>query len=431
MTTSQLTRTLRPPTPTLGKKPWTETGFVKLDEAIQAMFSARTPDDYASRLSHAFHLSVRCKAVCMTRLSRMHVGPDRNDRQPDAVFDLIDFSLQQDELAFICAPIISLPAVPTDLLLGYNSLGDDQARSLGELLSNPQSPLRSLSLFSCQLSDNGLVTIAESLLTNRSLKSLNIVRNQNPGGLGLSALANALKVNTTLETLALDVHQQDHGFTELCEALSMHPGVQGLRVTLRGAEASKALGALLATGPLKRLELDCLGDGESIWDGIANSSNLVELDVCRGDFGPTQAQALARLLRREDCRLCSVKVRQCTAGAEDCGPTLDVVREAMSSNQSLTNLFVASFRGGRDQETNCLADIQRSAENNARRKKSLYDTDAARALGCVLAAGGHQVIAEDCRQLIVDAVGDEVALRRLLAAADLPQSPPVNSPGSP
>src|SRR3990167_968873 len=91
------------------------------------------------------------------------------------------------------------------LNLCYKPLAGDQITALAEALK-ANSTLHTLYLGSNQIGDAGIEKLAEALKANRTLHTLYLGGNQ-IGAAGIEKLAEALKANRTLQTLYLGGNQ--------------------------------------------------------------------------------------------------------------------------------------------------------------------------------------------------------------------------------
>jgi Ran GTPase-activating protein (RanGAP) involved in mRNA processing and transport len=116
--------------------------------------------------------------------------------------------------------------------LGCNRLGDGGVEALALALQHPECPVQSLELASCGISANGAKALAEEvLMKNTQLVNLNLGYLKSTidlgeipnyiGSLGAIYLANALRTNSTLQSLDLVCNQiNQSGIIALADILS-------------------------------------------------------------------------------------------------------------------------------------------------------------------------------------------------------------------
>lgn len=200
-------------------------------------------------------------------------------------------------------------------------------------------------------------------------------------------------------------------------------------MNIAGQPDSEALGKLLAANALQTLELNSSpAAGAIVWQGIAVSTSLVELDI-RSEFGPVEADAVAQLLKNKNCSLCSLTLALCTAAEGALGCVLRILEQAMFSNQSLTDVSVmAQDALGRD-ERGSLRVIEQCAADNAHQKRAPLHWHAGESLWQILADGGYAV-PHDCTKEVASEL-DRIDADALLRLAGMSLPADVNSPGSP
>ncbi|KAF9948443.1 hypothetical protein BGZ72_009648 [Mortierella alpina] len=152
-----------------------------------------------------------------------------------------------------------------------NSIGSEGAKALAETLKI-NSTVVTLNLQRNSIGDDGTKALAEALKTNSTVASLNLESNK-IGSDGAKALAEALKINSTVATLDLKVNSiGDDGAKALAKALKTNSSVATLMLSSNsiGDDGAKALAEALKT-----------------------NSTVTALYLYNNSIGPDGAKALA------------------------------------------------------------------------------------------------------------------------------------------
>lgn len=114
----------------------------------------------------------------------------------------------------------ALPGTGIQILkVGKQKIGERGCQAIAALLRLTECPLRKLDLRSCGLADLGATIIAEAIKVNSSLQSLCLGRN-NIGDESLNFFSVALQHNTTLQTLDMQYnHFTDAGVVSIVQCL--------------------------------------------------------------------------------------------------------------------------------------------------------------------------------------------------------------------
>ncbi|XP_027715979.1 ribonuclease inhibitor [Vombatus ursinus] len=117
-----------------------------------------------------------------------------------------------------------------ELQLSTNTLADAGVKEMSKGLLHPDCPVQSLWLGDCELSDECCGTLASVLLTNRTLKELDLSNNSRIGDQGIRQLVASLKEpSCTLEQLVLfDIYWTEEVDNELKALQEVKPS---LRIT--------------------------------------------------------------------------------------------------------------------------------------------------------------------------------------------------------
>eukprot|EP00475_Leptophrys_vorax_P031230 TRINITY_DN47260_c0_g1_i1.p1 TRINITY_DN47260_c0_g1~~TRINITY_DN47260_c0_g1_i1.p1 ORF type:complete len:540 (-),score=140.40 TRINITY_DN47260_c0_g1_i1:63-1682(-) len=187
----------------------------------------------------------------------------------------------------LCSSLISNRSVLT-LDIGGNNVTDLGAMSIGDLLAK-NHVIKTLSLSENQIGDIGAIHVSSGLASNTSLKTLLFTRNDvtQDGGI---ALGRALEMNSTLEHI--DLRQNRLG-------------------PIGGGEAFGK--ALLVNTALKTLELRQTGLGDAGCQFLANvlktHQHLENLNIRKNDVGPEGAICIGQMIQ-ENKSLVTLEMRE-------------------------------------------------------------------------------------------------------------------------
>uniref|UniRef100_A0A8C4Y7C2 Uncharacterized protein n=1 Tax=Gopherus evgoodei TaxID=1825980 RepID=A0A8C4Y7C2_9SAUR len=236
--------------------------------------------------------------------------------------------------------VLSTSQTLTELVLGYNEVGDPGVQLLCEGLKHPNCRLQILNLSLCQLTAACCGDLASALSTNQTLTELNI------GGHSLGAsgvrllceglkhpncklsagsqlesctccrdLADVLKARESLTELDLGYNDLGNaGVRLLCEGLK-HPNCKLQKLDLWDCELTGA----------------CCGDLANV---LSTNQSLRELKLCANSLGDAGARLLCKRLTHPNCKLQQLGLRDCELTGACCGDLAAV----LSTSQSLTEL---------------------------------------------------------------------------------------------
>ena len=127
-------------------------------------------------------------------------------------------------------------AVTTDGTLTLQRLRESDMSELTAWLRTSPPALRRLGIFDCEVGDAGAAAIADALKVNTTLTTLHLHHNK-IGSDGAAALAGALKVNKTLTGFAFELNFiGDAGGVALADALEFNTSLKRLRLQANGIE---------------------------------------------------------------------------------------------------------------------------------------------------------------------------------------------------
>ncbi|XP_004346110.1 hypothetical protein CAOG_05437 [Capsaspora owczarzaki ATCC 30864] len=192
-------------------------------------------------------------------------------------------------------------------------MGDVGAQAIAEALK-VNTTVTGIYLWANQIGDVGAQAIAEALKVNKTLTELYLHQNQ-IGVAGAQAIAEALKVNTTLKDLFLAENQiGDAGTIAIAEALKVNKTLSWLG-----------------------LIDNQIGDAgaQAIAEALKVNMTLTHLDLHRNQIGDAGAQAIAEALK-VNTTLTYVSLRfNCIGNAG-----LQAIGEARQVNRTLTRLII-------------------------------------------------------------------------------------------
>ena len=202
--------------------------------------------------------------------------------------------------------VVALAAVLSRCNLRSLDLGFLDISIVGVLsLAKALQCLTSLSLQYCYISGIGAQALAEGLINNNSLTTLDLSMNKLSCD-GARALAESLSHNS-LTSLNLDCNGiSDIGAQALAESLS-HSSLTSLNLDCNGISdiGARYLARSLPSSKLKLLNLlgnkiSCSG-AQALADGLVNNSSLTTLDLSNNEILDDGAYALAKGLQKNNC----------------------------------------------------------------------------------------------------------------------------------
>ncbi|PFX18326.1 Nucleotide-binding oligomerization domain-containing protein 2 [Stylophora pistillata] len=225
--------------------------------------------------------------------------------------------------------------------LRSGEMNDDGAVILANVLKENRT-VTNLNLSRNNIGDDGATGLAEALKSNVSLKELNLSRNK-IGGVGAASLGEALNGETSLEVLDLRENKiGEAGFEALAEGLKSNSCLTKLSLfnNSAGDTGVTALAkGLKSNSSLKELYLfsNNLGDdgAAALADALSYSSCLTLLYLCRNRIGDPGAAALALCLK-DNASLKELNLSQNNIG--DAGVT--TLAECLQQNTSLEKLYL-------------------------------------------------------------------------------------------
>lgn len=220
--------------------------------------------------------------------------------------DLVCCSLSGAELA----EGLKVNRSVTKLNLFANSMSKAGQVVLGSALKENFS-LRDLSLMRCNLTN--IKEIAEGLLKNRSLTKLDLTENSF-GDAGVSALADSLKLNDTLTMLDLSKCGL-LGIGDLAETLKSNRTLKSLNVGWNiHCVAPQQLGAALKDNSgLTELDMSgCCRHFESLPEALKINRTLLKLSLCGDSIGlyEEHVNAIINVLKKDNSTLTELNLRE-------------------------------------------------------------------------------------------------------------------------
>ncbi|XP_051865754.1 ribonuclease inhibitor-like isoform X5 [Pristis pectinata] len=235
----------------------------------------------------------------------------------------------------------------TDLNLGGNKLGDSGVKLVSEALRNPECKIHKLGLWCVGLTAAGVVDLASTLSTNRSLTELDLGGNK-LGDSGVKVVSEALRnPECKIQKLGLwCVGLTAAGVVDLASALSTNrslteldlggnklgdSGVKLVSEALRNPECKiQKLG-------LQRVGLTAAGVVD-LASALRTNRSLTELDLIDNDLGDSGVKLVSEALRNPECKIHKLDLGW--TGLTDSG-TNNLV-SVLSTNRSLRELDLRS-----------------------------------------------------------------------------------------
>ena len=228
-----------------------------------------------------------------------------------------------------------------------NDLGLDEALALAEALKT-NTTIQSLNLSYNKLGPEVDIALAEVLKTNTTLQTLNLKHN-NFGPEGFVALAEALKINTTLQSLNLQSSKlEGEGALALAEALKTNTTLQTLNLKWNNINPEEALAlaeALKTNTTLQTLDLSGNSLGPegvlALAEALKTNTTLQSLNLESNSFGPEGAEALAEALKT-NTTLTTLDLRSNDFGTKGAL----ALAEALKTNATLQTLLLSTNNVG-------------------------------------------------------------------------------------
>ncbi|XP_051865751.1 ribonuclease inhibitor-like isoform X2 [Pristis pectinata] len=238
----------------------------------------------------------------------------------------------------------------TDLNLGGNKLGDSGVKLVSEALRNPECKIHKLGLWCVGLTAAGVVDLASTLSTNRSLTELDLGGNK-LGDSGVKVVSEALRnPECKIQKLGLrcvgltaaGVVDLTSALVDLTSALSTNRPLTELNL---GGNKLGDLGVKLVSEALRnpeckihKLDLWCVGlTAAGVVDlasALSTNRSLTELDLGGNKLGDSGVKLVSEALRNPECKIQKLglqRVGLTAAGVVD-------LASALRTNRSLTEL---------------------------------------------------------------------------------------------
>ncbi|XP_051865752.1 ribonuclease inhibitor-like isoform X3 [Pristis pectinata] len=242
----------------------------------------------------------------------------------------------------------------TDLNLGGNKLGDSGVKLVSEALRNPECKIHKLGLWCVGLTAAGVVDLASTLSTNRSLTELDLGGNK-LGDSGVKVVSEALRnPECKIQKLGLrcvgltaaGVVDLTSALVDLTSALSTNRPLTELNL---GGNKLGDLGVKLVSEALRnpeckihKLDLWCVGlTAAGVVDlasALSTNRSLTELDLGGNKLGDSGVKLVSEALRNPECKI--QKLGLGWTGLTDSG-TNNLV-SVLSTNRSLRELDLRS-----------------------------------------------------------------------------------------
>ncbi|XP_050958096.1 ribonuclease inhibitor-like, partial [Labeo rohita] len=242
------------------------------------------------------------------------------------------------------------PLLLRNLDLSEHKLGDTRMNQIAALLQDKHCQLNTLTLHDCDLSEESCSALATVLISNPSLKELDI-SNNNLQDSGVKKIQKGLEnTNCTLEKLRLsDCSITEEGYKALASALRSNPS-HLIELDLTGNDPGqsgvKQLNDLLQN-PICQLKLRFLGPAADeacqYVAGIVGKNPLLlrELNLSECKLQDTQVNQIAALLQDKHCQLNTLILNNSDITEEDCR----VLTAALNLNPShLTELNLSGTK---------------------------------------------------------------------------------------
>ncbi|KAI2644794.1 NACHT, LRR and PYD domains-containing protein 12 [Labeo rohita] len=253
-----------------------------------------------------------------------------------------------------------------ELNLSECELGDTRVNQIAAVLQDKHCKLKTLHLCDCGLTEESCSALATVLISNPSLKELDM-SNNNLQDSGVQKLQDGLeKRNCTLEKLGLsNCSITEEGYKALASALRSNPS-HLIELDLTGNDPGqsgvKVLSDLLQDPNCELKTLRFLGPAADeacqYVTGVVGKNPLLlrELNLSEHELGDKQVKQLAALLQDKHCKLNTLQLCDCGLTEESCSALATVLRSSPSlkeldmSNNNLQNSGVKKLEL---ENTNC------------------------------------------------------------------------------
>ena len=194
------------------------------------------------------------------------------------------------------------------LEIKYGAFGSSGCSAVGKVLKHPQSKLKDLHLYNCQLDDQGLSALCDGLLGNSTVKKLSLSGN-NISSIGWRALSTILQ-HPNCKLIELDLSKtgiNDESASVLGNALSGLSSLKVLYLSLNhsiGSADWQTLFNQLSQTSVKHLDLTNNYIHDYSLATLANIGTLKSLDISYNNFiTPSGWQSFFSTLQRRGTQL--------------------------------------------------------------------------------------------------------------------------------
>ncbi|KAI4894743.1 hypothetical protein NFI96_006103 [Prochilodus magdalenae] len=264
-------------------------------------------------------------------------------------------TIKESDCADLISALIKNPSHLRELDLNQNKLDESGLQNLCALLQDPHCKLEKLKLSDCHITGDGYTALALALKSNSSSNLIELdLRGNSPGDNGVELLAELLQdTNCKLKTLRLlKSSEAEEACSSLTVVLDINPLLQtelDLKGKIQGDSQVRQL-SLLLKDPHCRLQKLNLSDCRLTGKGYAAlasalelnpSSHLMELDLRGNDPGDTGVAQLTKLRNDPKYKLESLRLNECELTEDSCK---HLATALISKDSKLTELNLSNSK---------------------------------------------------------------------------------------
>ena len=223
----------------------------------------------------------------------------------------------------------------TTIDLSWNHIGEAGAQALAEALKINTS-VTTIALYQNNIGDAGAQALAEALKTNTSVKEIDLKGN-NIGEAGAQALAEALKINTSVTTIALYQNNIGDAGEQAVQQIMAYTSRNELEQLLQRIRANDPT---LTTINLSYKDIGAAG-AQALAEALKTNTSVTTINLHYNNIGDAGSQALAKALKT-NTSVTTIYLFENNIG--DAGA--QALAEALKTNTSVTKIYLTNNKIG-------------------------------------------------------------------------------------